>query len=93
MDDVKEVIRQFILKTHLPGESRDNLRDDTPLLTSGILDSLAALGLAAFVQERFGVELDVYDTSAERFNQIRDIAASVERRQARGAGQTGGVAR
>jgi acyl carrier protein len=93
MDDVKESIRQFILNTYLPGESRDNLRDDTPLLTSGILDSLAALGLAAFVQERFGVELDVYDTSVERFNQIQDIAASVERRQAQGAGQTGGAAR
>ncbi len=93
MEDVREVIRQFVLKTYLPGESRDNLRDDTPLLTSGILDSLAALGLAAFVQERFGVELDVYDTSVERFNQIQDIAASVERRQAQGAGQTGGAAR
>jgi len=93
MEDPREIVRQFILKTYLPGESRDNLRDDTPLLTSGILDSLAALGLAAFVQERFGVELDVYDTSVERFNRIQDIAASVERRQARGAGQTGGGAR
>ena len=93
MEDVREVIRQFVLKTYLPGESRDNLRDDTPLLTSGILDSLAALGLAAFVHERFGVELDVYDTSVERFNRIQDIAASVERRQAHGAGQTGSAAR
>jgi acyl carrier protein len=94
MDDVREVIRDFILKTYLPGELRDNLRDDTPLLTSGILDSLAALGLAAFVQERFGVELDVSETSVERFNRIADIAASVERRQAQGAaGQTGGAAR
>ena len=90
MDDVREVIRQFILKTYLPGESRDNFRDDTPLLTSGILDSLATLGLAAFVQERFGVELDVYDTSVERFNRIHDIAASVERRKAQGAGPDGG---
>jgi len=93
MEDVKEVVRAFILKTYLPGESRDNLRDDTPLLTSGILDSLAALGLAAFVQERFKVELDVYDTSVERFNRIADIAASVERRLAQGAGQSGGAAR
>ncbi len=93
MEDPREVIRQFILKTYLPGESPDNLRDDTPLLTSGILDSLAALGLAAFVQERFGVELDVYETSVERFNRIQDIAASIQRRQAPGAGQTGGAAR
>ena len=93
MEDIREDIRQFILKTYLLGESPDNLRDDTPLLTSGILDSLAALGLAAFVQERFAVELDVYETSVERFNRIQDIAASVERRQAQGAGQTGGAGR
>ena len=92
MDDVKEVIRQFILTTYLPGESPTNLRDDTPLLTSGILDSLAALGLASFVQERFGVELDVYETSVERFNRIQDIAASVERRQPHGARPLGGSA-
>src|SRR4030095_13342879 len=82
-----------LCSSDLPVESRDNLRDETPLLTSGILDSLAALGLAGFVEERFGVELDVYDTSVERFNRIQDIAASVERRQAQGASQTGGAAR
>jgi acyl carrier protein len=81
MTDVKEVIRQFILTTYLPGESRDNLRDDTPLLTSGILDSLATLGLVSFIQQQFGIELDVYETSVERFNRIEDIAASVIRRQ------------
>ena len=93
MEDVREVIRQFILTTYLPGESRDNLRDDTPLLTSGILDSLAALTVANFVERQFSIELDVLDTTAERFNRIQDIAASVERRQAQGAGQTGGAAR
>jgi acyl carrier protein len=81
MDDVKEAIREFILNTYLPGESRENLGDDTPLQTSGILDSLAALGLASFVHERFGVELDIHDTSVERFNSIQDIAASVTRKQ------------
>ena len=93
MEDIKETIRQFILTTYLPGESRGNLRDDTPLLTSGIIDSLAALGLTAFVQERFGVELDVYETSVERFNRIADIAASVERRQTQGAGSAGKAVR
>ena len=80
MDDVKDVIRQFILTTYLPGESAANLRDDTPLQTSGILDSLATVGLISFVQEQFGVELDVDETSVERFNRIEDIASSIARR-------------
>ena len=85
MNDVKETIRQFMLSAHLPGESPDNLKDDTPLQTSGILDSLATLGLIQFVQEQFHVELDVYDTSVERFDRIQDIAASVARKRAVGA--------
>ena len=81
MNDVKETIRQFILSAHLPGESPDNLKDDTPLQTSGILDSLATLGLIQFVQQQFHIELDVYDTSVERFDRIQDIAASVVRKR------------
>ena len=82
MTDVKETIRQFILATYLPGETSENLRDDTPLQTSGILDSLATMGLATFLEQQFGIELDVHDTAAERFNRIDDIAASVRRKQA-----------
>ncbi len=85
MNDVKETIRQFILSAHLPGELPDNLKDDTPLQTSGILDSLATLGLISFVQQQFHIELDVYDTSVERFDRIQDIAASVVRKRAVGA--------
>ncbi len=82
MEDIKDTIRQFILKTYLPGESPDNLRDDTPLLTSGIIDSLGGLTVASFVERQFGIELDVQDTAAERFNRIQDIAATVERKTA-----------
>ncbi len=77
MDEIKEAIRQFILTRHLPGESAENLRDDTPLLTSGIVDSLAAAGLVSFIETRFGVELDVYDTSVEHFDRIDDIARRI----------------
>src|SRR5687768_14381448 len=90
MEDVKEALRQFILSAYLPGESRKNLRDDTPLVTSGILDSLAALGLANFVEQRFSIELDVYEMSAERFDRIKDIAATVLRKQTLLAQPSGG---
>jgi acyl carrier protein len=83
MDQLRDTIRDFIVSQYLPGESRENLRDDTPLLSSGILDSLGTLGLVSFIAERFGVELDVYDTSIEHFDRIEDIAQSIERKQVR----------
>ena len=83
MDQLRDTIREFIVSHYLPGESPDNLRNDTPLVSSGILDSLGALGLVSFISEKFGVELDVYDTSVEHFDRIEDIAQSIERKQVR----------
>ena len=83
MDTVSSIIRQFILCTHLPGESPDTLGDDTPLQSSGILDSLAVVGLIAFLEKQFQIELDVYDTAIDRFDTIRDIASVVVRKQTR----------
>lgn len=82
MSDVKETIRQFILATYLPGESAANLRDDTPLRTNGVLDSLATLGLVSFVEREFGIELEAHETGIDTFDRIEDIAALVARKKA-----------
>ena len=80
MDQLKDTIREFIVSQYLPGEALENLRDDTPLLSSGILDSLAALGLVSFIEKQYGIELDVYDTSIEQFDRIEDIARAIGRK-------------
>ena len=82
MTAIKQALREFILQTALPGESPENLRDTTLLQSSGILDSLAVLGLATFIKERFNVELDVYETGVEQFDRIDDIATLIVRKRA-----------
>ena len=83
IDTVARTIRRFILCTHLPGESPDTLADDTPLQSSGILDSLATVGLIAFLEKEFQIELDVHDTAIERFDSIKDMASTVVAKQTR----------
>lgn len=82
MDDVRERIRQYILTTHLPGESAANLQDDTPLRTSGVLDSMATLALVSFVEKEFSVELEAHETGVESFDSVGSIAALVDRKRA-----------
>lgn len=82
MTDVKDAIRQYLLTTPLQGETDENLADDLPLRTSGILDSFAVMGLLSFIHERFGIELDVFDTSVDKFDRVDQIAATVARKQA-----------
>jgi len=81
MTHVKDAIRQYLLATHLQGEAEENLADDLPLRTSGILDSFAVMGLVSFIHERFGVELDVFDTGVERFDRVDQMVAAVARKQ------------
>jgi acyl carrier protein len=79
MEEIKSAIRQFVLTRYLPGESPANLADNTPLQSSGILDSLAVLELASFIDVEFGVTLTAHETQPERFDRIEDIAALVTR--------------
>jgi acyl carrier protein len=81
MDSIKETIRSYILNEYLPGESPANLTDDTPLRTSGILDSVATLNLVSFVEQTFGVMIDAHETGVENFDRIEDIAALVARKK------------
>lgn len=82
MSDQEEKIRAFILSEFLPGESAANLRDDTPLRTSGILDSLATLRVVSFVEEQFGIEVEAHEAGVENFDRIADISAFIDRKRA-----------
>jgi acyl carrier protein len=81
MDNVKEAIRNYILQEYLPGESAANLTDDTPLRTSGILDSMATLNLVTFVEQTFDVTIDAHETGIDQFDRIADIAALVAQKK------------
>jgi acyl carrier protein len=79
---IAETIRNFILTQYLPGESPANLRNDTPLRSSGILDSLATIGLISFLEKEYHIEVEAHETDVDNFDRIQDIAAFVERKQA-----------
>jgi len=77
MDTIKEELRQYILSEFLPGEKPSNLRDDTPLLTSGILDSVATLRLVTFVEAHYGIEVEAHEAGVEDFDTIESISSFI----------------
>jgi acyl carrier protein len=82
MNQVADTIRHFILTNYLPGESPENLHDDMPLRTSGVLDSLATLALISFLEQEYKIEVEAHETDVDNFDRIEDIAAFVERKRA-----------
>ena len=81
MDEIKQEIRQFLSEI-LPDGKASSVRDDTPLRTSGILDSMGLLRLVGLVEEKFGIEVSAYEAGIENFDRIDDIAAFVQRKRA-----------
>ena len=73
-DDIKTVIRDFVLKEFLPGEDPSELTDTTPLITGGVLDSIATLKLVMFIEERFGISLQAHEVDPEHLDTISQIA-------------------
>ncbi len=77
-ENISTAVREFILSEFLPGEDPNELTDTTPLMTGAVLDSIATLKLAAFLEERFGIALEAHDLTVANLNAIRDIVRLVE---------------
>lgn len=61
MSDIKTVLREYVLENLLPGEDPANLKDDTELRESGILDSMSTLKLVTYLEEQYKVEFAASD--------------------------------
>jgi acyl carrier protein len=81
MSEIRESVRTFILDEFLPGESPELLNDSTPLVTGGILDSIATMKLAAFLEERFQISLQAHEMSVDHLNTVTDIVQLVQSKQ------------
>jgi acyl carrier protein len=80
--EVTSQVKQYILETFLPGENPDELQERTPLISGGILDSIATLKLVMFLEERFGISVEAHEADREHLDTLADITALVQRKRA-----------
>ena len=80
--DIKERVKNFILKEYLPGEDPAALTDTTPLMTTGILDSIAVLKVVNFLESEFGITIEPHEAVVENLNTLSDMAQLVSSKKA-----------
>jgi acyl carrier protein len=71
--EIRQVLHQYILDEFLPGEDANELTDQTPLITGGILDSISTLKLVVFIEERFGVTVEAHEAGVENLDSVAQI--------------------
>jgi acyl carrier protein len=74
---VEQTVKFYILHEFLPGEDPAQLTDSTPLITTGILDSIATLKLVGFLEQHFSICIDAHETDTEYLDTVERIARLV----------------
>lgn len=78
VESIKKTLKEFVLDNFLSGEDPDALEDTTPLITGGVLDSIATIKFATFVDEHYGVDLAPHEMSADYIDTLSDMATLIQ---------------
>lgn len=78
---MESVINDYISRELVNKPELLPLENGTPLLESGILDSLALLSLLVFLEKEFSISVDDFEVIPENFNTVDAICAYVRCRQ------------
>ncbi len=77
VENIRAVVKQFIMQEFLPGVGAEELTEATPLISDGILDSLATVRLVAMLEERFSIEIQPHEVAIDHLDTLDSIAQFV----------------
>jgi acyl carrier protein len=78
---MESIINDYISRELINREDLLPLRNDTPLIETGILDSLGLLSLLVFLEEQFHIWVDDYEVIPENFHTVDAICAYIRSHQ------------
>jgi acyl carrier protein len=78
---IEDRIRQFIVHNLYFAEN-NAMADDDSFLETGVIDSMGAMELVAFVQSEFGVPVAPTEVVVENFDSVRKLANFIRQKLA-----------
>ena len=82
---MKEAILEYIKKEYLDEDEADDLAIDenTPLISSGIVDSFSMVSLKRFLEKQYVVKLPDEEATPQAFDTVSSIIALVNKHLAK----------
>ncbi|MGQ0538031.1 MAG: acyl carrier protein [Gemmatimonadaceae bacterium] len=77
MNPIEGTVKAYILEEFLPGANASDVSEQTPLISGGILDSLATVKLVAFLEDQYRITIEPHEASVDYLDTISQIAALV----------------
>jgi acyl carrier protein len=79
MDGVKKAILDYIAKEYLEEGDDREVREDTPLITGGIVDSFSMVSLKRFLERTYGIQIPDAEATPQAFDTVDSIANLVNK--------------
>lgn len=76
MEDIKEIILQYVIKEYIDDED-EKITYDTPLISSGYVDSFSMVSLLVFLENKFKIKIPPSKATPEAFDSVNRIVALV----------------
>src|SRR6266581_9622412 len=77
--NIEDKIREFIIKNLYYAEGAA-LSHDASFLAEGVIDSMGAMELVAFVESEFKIKVEMSEVVVKNFDSIRKMAKFVRRK-------------
>ena len=83
MDEMKEVVKEYIVDEYIEEDDDIEVEYDTPLISSGIVDSFSMVSLKAFLEKKYSISLPDNEATPEAFDTVNSICMLVEKHLAK----------
>lgn len=81
MDDMKDVILEYVIDEYVDEDDDDEVTFDTPLISSGIVDSFSMVSLKVFLEKKYQISLPDSEATPGAFDTVDSICELVKKHQ------------
>jgi acyl carrier protein len=81
MADMKDVVLEYIIDEYVDEDDDLEIGFDSPLISSGIVDSFSMVSLKMFLEKKYDIKLPDEEATPEAFDTVTKIVELVKKHQ------------
>lgn len=81
MAEMKDVILEYIIDEYVDEDDDMEVTFDSPIISSGIVDSFSMVSLKVFLEKKYGIRIPDDEATPEAFDTIDLICSLVRKHQ------------
>jgi len=78
MDEIRDVVLEYVIDEYVEDEDEE-VTYDTPLISSGLVDSFSMVSLKAFLENKYQIKLPDDEATPQAFDTVNSIAELVKK--------------